>query len=194
MEAKNRDIPKCAGMSRKGTQMDKVLETERLCLRKIGQADFPEICGILQNEAVMYAWEHTFTADEVHAWIAESILRYTRDGFSYWAVIEKASANFVGVAGVIKEEADGEEYIGIGYIFNNAYWHKGYAYESASACVHYAFENLGTNIVTAQIRPTNTSSVRVAEKLGMTVLRPFIRKYRGKDVPHLLYGRQRRES
>ena len=174
--------------------MDKILETERLYLRKICQADFPEICAILQNEAVMYAWEHTFTTGEVHAWIAECIRRYTDDGFSYWAVIEKTSSSFIGVAGVIKEEAEGEEYIGVGYIFNNAHWHKGYAYEAASACVHYAFETLGMNGITAQIRPTNTSSVRVAEKLGMTVMCPFIRKYRGKDVPHLLYGLSKNES
>lgn len=174
--------------------MDKVLETERLYLRMISHADFPEICGILQNEAVMYAWEYTFTTDEVHAWIAECTMRYTRDGFSYWAVVEKASTNFLGVAGIIREEADGEEYVGIGYIFHNAYWHKGYAYESASACVHYAFETLGLSSITAQIRPTNARSVRVAEKLGMTIIRPFIRKHRGKDVPHLLYGRQKGES
>ena len=174
--------------------MDKILETDRLYLRKINQTDFPELCGILQNEAVMYAWEHTFTVDEVHAWIAECIMRYTRDGFSYWAVIEKASSNFIGVAGIIKEEADGEKCIGIGYIFNNAYWHKGYSYESASACIHYAFEHLGLDDITAQIRPTNTSSIRVAEKLGMTAIRPFVRKYRGKDVPHLLYERQRSEA
>jgi Acetyltransferases, including N-acetylases of ribosomal proteins len=167
----------------------RILETERLYLRKVSQADFPEICGILQNEAVMYAWEHTFTTDEVHAWIAECIMRYTRDGFSYWAVIEKTSSNFIGVAGIIKEEVEGEEYIGIGYIFNNAQWHKGYAYEAASACVHYAFETLGLSNITAQVRPRNVRSIRVAEKLGMTVIRSFIRKYRGKDVPHLLYGR-----
>ena len=174
--------------------MDQILETGRLYLRKISPTDFSDICGILQNDTVMYAWEHTFTIDEVQAWIAENIMRYARDGFSYWAVIEKASSNLIGVAGVIKEEADGEEHTGIGYIFNNAYWHKGYAYESASACVHYAFETLGRNIITAQIRPTNTSSIRVAEKLGMTLMRSFIRQYRGKDVPHLLYGLQREES
>lgn len=174
--------------------MDKVLETERLYLRKICQDDFPEICAILQNETVMYAWEHTFTTDEVQAWITECTMRYSRDGFAYWAVVEKASSAFIGVAGVFKEEVDGEEYIGVGYIFNNAYWHKGYAYESASACVHYAFETLELNSITAQIRPTNASSVRVAEKLGMTVIRPFIRKYRGKDVPHLLYGLHKRET
>lgn len=168
--------------------MDKILETERLVLRKIQEADFSEICDILQNEEVMYAWEHTFTDDEVREWIAEGIMRYDRDGFSYWAVINKTTNDLIGVAGIILEEAGGENHIGIGYIFDNAHWHKGYAYEAAAACVRYAFDSLGLKTITAQIRPTNASSIHVAEKLGMTVIRPFIRKYRGKDVPHLLYG------
>ncbi len=171
--------------------MDMILETERLCLRKIRQTDFSAICSLLQNEAVMYAWEHTFTIDEVEAWIAECIMRYSRDGFSYWAVIKKSTSEFIGVAGVILEEVEGEDHIGIGYIFHDTHWHQGYAYEAASACVRYAFDTLGVETITAQIRPTNVGSVRVAEKLGMTVLRPFIRRYRGKDVLHLLYGRRR---
>ena len=168
--------------------MDIILETERLYLREIHQSDFTAVSAIFQNEAVMYAWEHTFTTDEIEAWIAENIMRYERDGFSYWAVIGKATNDLIGVAGIILEAVDNENHIGIGYIFNNAHWHKGYAYEAASACVDYAFNTLGLKIITAQIRPTNASSIRVAEKLGMTVIRPFIRKYLGKDIPHLLYG------
>ena len=137
----------------------------------------------------MYAWEHTFTTDEVKQWITENITRYNRDGFSYWAVIEKSTNNFLGVAGIISEEVDGENYAGIGYIFNDAYWNKGLAFEAASACVRYAFDVLKIGEITAQIRPTNASSIRLAKKLGMTVLRSFVRKYRGKDLPHLLYGR-----
>jgi len=169
--------------------MDRILETERLFLRKIQQDDFPAICVILQNETVMYAWEHTFTTDEVKAWIAENIARYDRDGFSYWAAIEKATNALLGVAGIMLEDVDGENYVGIGYIFNNAYWHRGFAFEAASACLNYAFDVLKIAEITAQIRPTNASSISIAEKLGMTVMRSFVRKYRGKDIPHLLYCR-----
>ncbi len=69
--------------------MSNILETERLHLRKIEHADFPAICAILQNETVMYAWEHAFTAEEVETWLAECMMWYERDGFAYWAVIEK---------------------------------------------------------------------------------------------------------
>lgn len=168
--------------------MSVIIETERLSLREISQDDFPAICAILRNERVMYAWEHTFTHDEVKEWITENIMRYSRDGFSYWAVIERTAHVLIGVAGIIMEKVDEEEHVGIGYIFNDAYWHRGFAFEAAAACVRYAFEVLNIIEITAQIRPTNTSSIHVAEKLGMKAVRPFVRKYRGKDFPHILYS------
>lgn len=165
------------------------METPRLYLRKIQTSDRDAICSILQDIDVMYAWEHAFSDAEVSEWINECIMRYNRDGFSYWAVIEKASGHLIGVAGLIAEEADDENYIGIGYIYNKAYWNKGYAFESASACVKYAIDVLHTGEITAQIRHDNASSRKVAEKLGMHIKKQFIKHYNGKEIPHLLYSR-----
>ena len=58
--------------------------------------DFEALCKILQDIHVMYAWEHAFSDEEVCQWIDENILRYERDGYSYWAVIEKASGDLIG--------------------------------------------------------------------------------------------------
>lgn len=170
--------------------MDKIiLETPRLYLREIQLSDYDAICEILQDSDVMYAWEHTFSDIEVTDWINENIMRYGRDGYSYWAVIEKATNQLIGVSGLIVEYVDDEKYIGVGYIYNKAYWHRGYAIEGASACVNYAFDILHLDEITAQIRPENEASRKVAEKLGMNVKKQFIRHYKGKDMPHLLYSR-----
>jgi ribosomal-protein-alanine N-acetyltransferase len=166
-----------------------ILETPRVYLRKIQTDDFEAICLILQDINVMYAWEHAFSDEEVAQWIDESIMRYDRDGYSYWAVIEKASDKLIGVTGLISEQADNENYIGIGYIYNKSYWGNGYAIEAASACVDYAFNILHLNEITAQIRPENKASRNVAEKLGMSVKKKFIKHYKNKDMPHLLYSR-----
>lgn len=165
-----------------------ILETPRLYLRKIKSDDYNSICLILQDIEVMYAWEHTFSDKEVSEWIGENIMRYNRDGYSYWAVIEKISQRLIGVSGILAEQADDEKYIGVGYIFNKAYWNKGYAFESALACINYACEKLHINEVTAQIRPENMASRKLAEKLGMTIKKQFIRNYKGKDISHLLYS------
>ena len=166
-----------------------ILETPRLYLRKMEIEDESPIRLFLQDIDVMYAWEHAFSDREVMDWIKENILRYDRDGYGYWAVIEKSSNHLIGVCGLLSEQVGKEKYIGIGYIFHKEYWKKGYAMESASACMDYAFHVLNVKEITAQIRPDNLSSRRVAEKLGMTVKLEFVKKYRGKDLPHLLYSR-----
>jgi [ribosomal protein S5]-alanine N-acetyltransferase len=51
-------------------------------------------------------------------------------------------------------------------VFRKDQWGKGYATEAARACVEHAF-SVGEKEVIALIRPDNTPSVRVAERLGM---------------------------
>ncbi len=166
-----------------------ILETSRLCLRKIQTDDYKDISSILQDIDVMYAWEHAFSDGEVIQWIDENIMRYDRGGYSYWAVIEKTSDRLIGVTGLISEEADDENYVGIGYIYKKSYWGNGYAFEAASACIDYAFNVLHLSEITGQIRPENTASRKVAERLGMSVKKQFIRHYKNKDMLHLLYTR-----
>lgn len=165
-----------------------ILETPRLYLREIRPDDYPALCRILQDIDVMYAWEHAFSDEEVTQWIVKNLMRYERDGYSYWAAIEKTAHELIGVTGLIAEEADGEPYVGIGYIYSKSHWGKGYAFEGAAACADYAFEVLDLTEVTAQIRPENAASRKVAERLGMSVKKHFIKHYKGKDMPHLLYS------
>lgn len=168
-----------------------ILETSRLYLRKIQKNDDILISEILQDIDVMYAWEHAFSNDEVADWINENRMRYERDGYGYWAVIHKMSDRLIGVCGLLKEQADYENYVGLGYIFNKDYWGRGYALESASACVDYAFHTLKVKELTAQICPNNLPSRKVAEKLGMEVKKEFIKRYRGKEMLHLIYFLER---
>ena len=166
-----------------------IIETSRLYLRNIHLDDYDALCQILQDIDVMHAWEHAFSDKEVAEWIDENIMRYDRDGFSYWAVIEKTSSQLIGVTGLIAEQADGENHVGIGYIFNKSSWKKGYAFEAVSACVDYSYETLHLKEITAQIRPENTASIRIAEKLGMTVKKHFVKQYKNNNMTHLLYCR-----
>ena len=74
-----------------------ILETTRLYLREIQTEDYKEICLFLQDIDVMYAWEHAFSDKEAAEWINENVMRYKRDGYSYWAVIKKDTDQLVGV-------------------------------------------------------------------------------------------------
>ena len=166
-----------------------LLETKRLYLRRLKQSDLPELRVFFQDKQVMAAWEHIFSDEEIGAWIAENLRRYREDGTSYHAVVERSTGQLTGVCGILAEEADGVSRMGLGYIFRRDRWGRGYAFESASACMEYASKVLRLPEITVQIRPDNLPSRRLAERLGMTVHGEFHRRYRGKDVPHLLYHR-----
>lgn len=55
-----------------------ILETERLYLREMNQADFNSLCKILQDEETMYAYEVAFSDLEVQEWLDRQIFRYEK--------------------------------------------------------------------------------------------------------------------
>ena len=167
--------------------MEWVMQSDRLSYRKITKNDFVNLKTILQDIEVMYAWEHPFTEGEIHEWIDKNLVRYENEGFSYFAVIEKTTNQFVGTAGPLIEDIDGIKYIGIAYIMDKKYWGKGYGFESAKASMGYAFNNLNANVVIAQIRPDNLSSRKIAEKLNMKIQSEYVKHYNNMDIPHLIY-------
>lgn len=167
--------------------MTTILETQRLLLRELNSADIDDMRFLLQNPQIMYAWEHTFTDGEVWYWLLENIRRYADDGHSYWAAVEKDTGAFIGMIGLLNETADKAAMLGVGYLLNDGYWGRGFAAEGVRGCLDLAFRELNAPEVYAQIRPKNQASRKVAEGCGMRIQGRFIRHYRGKDIPHLLY-------
>ena len=64
-----------------------ILETKRLLLRELKQDDFNNICKLLQDPIVMYAYEGAFSKKEVQEWLDKQLRRYQNDGFGLWAMI-----------------------------------------------------------------------------------------------------------
>lgn len=80
-----------------------------------------------------------------------------------------------------------KEVLEIGYLFNRAYWHKGYATEAVKVCKKYAFEILQADEVCSIIRDTNTASQNVAIRNGMKIADSWVKQYRGVDMLHYRY-------
>lgn len=165
-----------------------LIESTRLFLRKMSQSDFNALCKILQDEEVMYAYEGAFSDKEVQEWLDRQIMRYKTDGFGLYAVILKENGEMIGQCGLTFQDFNGNQVLEVGYLFQKAYWHRGYATEAARACKEYAFTVLDADEVYSIIRDTNIPSQKVAERNGMVRVGVFTKHYRDVDMPHYAYA------
>ena len=168
-----------------------IFETERLVLREMNQDDYRDLAEILQNSNVMYAYEHDFTDMDVQIWLDRQRKRYETYGFGLWAVILKDTNEMIGQAGLTMQPYKDTEVLEIGYLLKEKFWHYGYAREAAAGCKKYAFEVLKQDKVCSVIKVDNTSSIRVAESIGMRKEDTFIARYYNGDMLHYLYSVQR---
>jgi len=163
------------------------LETERLTLREMTPSDLPVLRGILQDDEVMYAYEGAFSNAEVESWLLKQLGNYRAYGFGLWLVILKETGEAIGQCGLTMQDCAGRQALEIGYLFNKAYWHRGYATEAAVACREYAFNTLGAAEVCSIIRDTNIPSQNVARRNGMVCTGRFVKLYRGVEMPHFVF-------
>lgn len=168
-----------------------ILETPRLTLRRLEETDLDALAAILRDPEVMYAYEHGFDPEEVRQWLDRQLELYARYGFGLWAVIEKASGEFIGQCGVTMQDWNGREVPEIGYHLRRDKWHQGFAAEAAAACRDYAFRTLGFPEVYSIIRESNLPSQRVALRNGMSVRGSFVKHYYGMDMLHFVFSVRR---
>lgn len=169
--------------------MSWILQTDRLALRQMTQADFPALCRVLQDPVAMTAYEHAFDDAEVQAWLDRQLERYRCDGFGLWAVVLRETGAVIGQCGLTWQDVGaGAPVLEVGYLFLRAHWHQGFATEAARACRDWGFSVLRAPRVYSVIRDTNVASQRVAQRNGMAVADRFVKHYRGVEMPHLLYA------
>lgn len=168
--------------------MGRILETERTYLRELTLDDYDDLCEILQDKEIMYAYEHAFSDAEVQGWLDKQRERYKRDGFGLWAVIDKETEKFIGQVGLTLQLVEGQEELEIGYLIKRKYWHRGFATEAAVACKEYAFNLLNRDRVVSIIRDNNYASQRVAIRVGMQIEKMFVKRYNNMDMPHYVYA------
>jgi RimJ/RimL family protein N-acetyltransferase len=143
------------------------IETDRLRHRMLRIEDLPDLMSIVgDGEAMKYLGLEgatPLTLEEAKDLLIRMIAFWDQRGFGRWAVLNKATANMVGLCGLRLLEDTPELF----YAFAKDYWGQGLATESARACLRYGFEELGFDRIVAASRHANAASIRVMKKIGM---------------------------
>lgn len=164
-----------------------IIKSKRLVYRKIKESDFDTILNIMNDKGVQNVWEHYFIDEDVHEWISRRLKGYLENGIDYLLAINKETNEVVGQIGLLKENINNKTNWGLGYILKSEYYGRGYATEGARAMIGYAFNTLNAPRVICSIRSMNKSSIKVAKRLGMEEIGAYIKVYKGKEMPHLLF-------
>ncbi|MBA2712674.1 MAG: GNAT family N-acetyltransferase [Rubrobacteraceae bacterium] len=147
---------------------DKVLETERLVLRKMGMSDVDNLMGIFSDPMAMRYYPNTKSRGEAEEWVRWTLGSYRDHGFGQWVAILKDSGEFAGQCGLTVQEVEGDREVEIGYLFLRRFWRRGLATEAARMVRDLGFA-LGHERLVSIIDPGNRASRRVAEKTGLTL-------------------------
>lgn len=135
------------------------IETKRLILRCFSEGDFADLQEILGDAQCMEYLEPPYAPEK------------TRTFLKRFCIAQKGALAAVGkesgkVIGYILFHTLEEAVYEIGWVFNKAFWHRGYAYEACSSLIQYAFSTLPVRKICAETIDT-VKSVGLMKKLGM---------------------------
>jgi len=149
------------------------IETERLRLRQFEQSDFEAYARLCGDPVVMRYLADETPLSRIAAWfeMASFVGHWRLLGFGEWLAEEKATGVFVGRIGLQRPEGWPE--IEVGWMLSKKYWRRGLATEGAKAALDYAFRHLRAKRVISMIHPENAASIRVAERIGESLVGPI---------------------
>ncbi len=149
--------------------MKKILETDRLILRRLSVEDGAFILELV-NDPLWLRFigdRGVRTLEDAHDYILKGpVAMYARLGFGLYLVERKSDGLSLGICGLIKRDA--LEDVDLGFAFLPAYRAQGYAYESAAAVLTYGQSVFGLKRIVAITSPDNDRSAKLLEKLGFS--------------------------
>jgi RimJ/RimL family protein N-acetyltransferase len=148
------------------------LETERLLLRPFRGSDLDDYADLRADlEVLRYlvgAGGEPWDRGRSSRHMAFMIGHWQVWGSGTWTAEHKESGAFIGIVGF--SEPEGWPGLELAWILARRYWGHGYATEAAREALTYAFTTLKRERIISLIHPENRASIRVAERIGETLL------------------------
>jgi ribosomal-protein-alanine N-acetyltransferase len=144
-----------------------VLESERLCHRKLITSDAKDLFKIRSDDKTMEYMDSRKmkTLLEVENFISSLLDDYNNKKGITWAIIEKSSNTFIGHFEFwnLKPQHCRAE---IGYALNHEYWGKGFMTETLETMINFGFYELKLHSIEANVNPKNQRSFKLLENAG----------------------------
>jgi RimJ/RimL family protein N-acetyltransferase len=162
------------------------IDTERLTLRRLDEADAGGLVELFNDAQVRRFIDVNGVYDRERALerIHDDEREWNELGHRVLAIEERDGGRFAGRV-LLYDWPWGETEIG--WTLLPGARGKGYATEAARAYVEWGFEHLDAPYFISLINPDNAPSRRVADRLGMSVLR----EQELEGEPHLIYALRR---
>lgn len=144
-----------------------ILETERLILREITEADTAGIFACFSNEEVTkyYGQEPLKNKEEAKGFVAFFAQSYRDKRGIRWGIELKSTGEFIGSIGFNALSLKHKR-AEIGYELHQDYWRKGYATEAITKVLEYGLNDLGLTRIGAVVFVENIASNQLLLSLG----------------------------
>ena len=148
-------------------------DTDRLAFRKWNDDDLDRLHAICSKPQVMQfvGDGQVWAKDRTLEFIRSATEMFLEHGFCQWPLTHKADGKLIGYCGVVKSD----DALEIGWRLAPEYWGRGLATEAARAILNHNIRKLGFQRLIATVQAMNMASIRVIEKLGMTLADTFDR-------------------
>lgn len=145
------------------------LQTKRLLLRPLGEADAPGLFAMFSDPKVMRYWSTPpwISIDEAHAMVTRDQKAMAAGEYVRFGLEQVDTGTLIGTCTLFSISATCRR-AEVGYSLAHSAWGHGYMDEALRALLDYGFSEMNLNRVEADIDPRNNASARSLERLGFT--------------------------
>jgi len=145
------------------------IETPRLILRRLCEADYEHLIRLNQDKDVMEFFPSILTEAQTLTQIERINNHFSEYGYGLFAVERNDNGDFIGFTGLTHPtfESSFTPCVEIGWRLSKANWGMGFATEAAKACLEHGFKVIGLKEIYSFTAVLNTRSEQVMKKIGM---------------------------
>lgn len=161
------------------------LQTARLLLRPVHDADLPQLFSLLGDAEVMKLalYESALTRDEAQEFIDADFTRSPDDITHLGVLCRNVDGTIVGFAGLLPCKYFPSD-LEIGFVLGREHQGRGYATEIGQKLIEVGFSALHSPRLLGLCDPENAKSRHALQKLGMSEIAEISTPDRGRRVVH----------